>query len=334
MADNLSGASAFWAIVTIALNTMAQPTGKTLGFPTKYNFILRCSPIICGVHAIDTLVQATQVCLEAYKKRASIRHAFGVWTWSRFEGAGPGGSLKFVRKGNKLVLLSFALGALLQAIKLFACENVLTTKIICGLYLGAFLVDELIILVAPNAEAIDSSANESPAADLSTREIVLLSVFNTPIPPLTIIFALGQASTIQGGVVSVVMAISIFPLIIVGSYTFDSQLYTHRWPEVRRAFLVILCCIMSCLTAATLTITWGRAAQVQEPSFMLVIAPSFAHALLTHSIRFEMEGQDVGWRRVFYTSFLMEHVAGGMVGYWGLYDPVTTYKPQWTNDLG
>lgn len=47
----------FWAFLSIALNTMTQPSGRVLGFPSIYNFALRISPTLCAVHAISTAVE-------------------------------------------------------------------------------------------------------------------------------------------------------------------------------------------------------------------------------------------------------------------------------------
>lgn len=51
----LSWPSACWAMLALALNTMAQPSGRVLGFPQHFSFVFRSSPLICLIDTIVTL---------------------------------------------------------------------------------------------------------------------------------------------------------------------------------------------------------------------------------------------------------------------------------------
>ena len=70
----MSGQSAFWAVITLGLNTFVQPDGEVLGFPADYSRALRLSPIACLVDSLG--IQLSIVYF--YHKTRSFEDSFGL----------------------------------------------------------------------------------------------------------------------------------------------------------------------------------------------------------------------------------------------------------------
>jgi hypothetical protein len=65
---------AFWAVVALAMNSMAQPGGKFCGFPSRYRRYLSSSPILCLANAISTVLSAllAMLCLKMDPRKACL----------------------------------------------------------------------------------------------------------------------------------------------------------------------------------------------------------------------------------------------------------------------
>ena len=47
-----------WVLIALAINSMAQPSGRICGVPSRNRIYLASSPIICVADSVDLIVQA------------------------------------------------------------------------------------------------------------------------------------------------------------------------------------------------------------------------------------------------------------------------------------
>lgn len=148
----LSWPSLFWALVAVALNTMSQPSGKTLGFPSRHSFFLRISPFVCGAHVVYSVARLGFLSVEKRTTGSNV-NVFAVLMLERFEDAKPTATEAFIsaRKSVGMLSVLFALGAFLQAVKIFAVIGIPFSKACCAMYLASFLLDLLLLRCAPES---------------------------------------------------------------------------------------------------------------------------------------------------------------------------------------
>jgi hypothetical protein len=53
----VSWQTAYWTLIPLAVNTVAQPSGRILGLPAKYRTYLRCSPLICATDSLSIFIR-------------------------------------------------------------------------------------------------------------------------------------------------------------------------------------------------------------------------------------------------------------------------------------
>ena len=168
MADNTpSWPSAFWSVLGIALNTMLQPSGNILGFDSKYDFALRCSPVVCGGSAVDSIVRLVLYSLET----GSFRTGLDRWVALRFEGNEADSSFLSMRKNNTYILIAFVVGAYCLIIKILATRGIPGTQTACTLYPASFCVDEIIIMIAPK----NSDESQVETEDKTCKILILFA---------------------------------------------------------------------------------------------------------------------------------------------------------------
>ena len=141
----VSASSVFWAITAIALNTMLQPDGQYLDLPGSWSFVLRCSPVFCITNTCDNLAR-----LGLYTMRTgSLRLGLVAFRHYHFRDLDPNaeGRLESFQRNTVARVLSCVLGALPQAIKIFAAGGMPWTKTCCAMLLAPFLADELVIFL-------------------------------------------------------------------------------------------------------------------------------------------------------------------------------------------
>lgn len=145
-----------WAFIPIALNTMTQPSGHTLGLSRRYNFALRISPFVCAANVWYTLIQLVFFTYEY----GSIKAAYLAVVSCRFkeldESDGNGGEgnetdhgkVTGLRRNSVFRLGLFVLGTLPQAIIVFASSGIVIAGIFCSCFLASFFLDEAILYFA------------------------------------------------------------------------------------------------------------------------------------------------------------------------------------------
>lgn len=159
MSKEVSWQSAFWGLVTIALNTMVQPSGEVLGFPSRSGFVLRSSPIVC---ALDTIYTIT-VFIKHVSVLKSPRQAARRVLHDRFSDSGPHtDSLTRFRHNTVVRLLVFVLSTLTGVVKIYGMHNVPWTKIWASMLWSSFVILELLLFIAGKDRSKRSAAPKGP----------------------------------------------------------------------------------------------------------------------------------------------------------------------------
>lgn len=138
----LSWQSAFWALVSIAVGAAAQPSGSILGLPPRWGFALKCSPVLCLANALEALLCIPRPWRPRPDPTAMCRKYALQPADSETELPAP------VENNGAIRLVSFALGPVMSATKLFACSGLVYTKIVAGCYLVSFVCDEAVLNLA------------------------------------------------------------------------------------------------------------------------------------------------------------------------------------------
>ena len=164
-ADNhggpLSWQAAFWNVLAVALNTMTQPSGMILGFPSSLNFYLRLSPTVCLMNVLTTILYLAS----QQERKGSFTEELRAWKTERFadrESAAEGG-FESLRRNTIFRAGLFIMCALPQAVKLYSCSGLFLTQVLCSIYLASFLLDEVLAALC----ALADHQTESPYSSRS-----------------------------------------------------------------------------------------------------------------------------------------------------------------------
>jgi len=122
----------------LALNSMTQPSGMVCGFPSAYGFFLRSSPFMC---VFDTLYILAQLAVYGFR---DPRNAWATVVQRRFS-RGDQGALQSLQKNTPFRIIIF-LFSISQIVKLFACVGIPLTQTFGGMYLGSFVIIEILII--------------------------------------------------------------------------------------------------------------------------------------------------------------------------------------------
>lgn len=140
----VSGLAAFWVLLGIALNGMAQPSGRVCGINTEYGRYLRSSPILCGIDALTIVAQ-----LSYYSNRnPNLSDSAKLVLVSRFsdQGSIPRRDDKFLR------ILVFVFGLLPALITIVTATGIPWTKTWGLLFLADFGVVEIVWFLAGDVQ--------------------------------------------------------------------------------------------------------------------------------------------------------------------------------------
>ncbi|KAL4778786.1 hypothetical protein BJX76DRAFT_362391 [Aspergillus varians] len=144
----------FW-MLSLAINSAAQPTGRILGTSYRHQSILRSSPIICAFDAIHALASWVTFTVSPIQPPApdtlSIRLAATRILLPRFSdenGNLDSKPIQSFKAQSRVRWIAFVSGTLPQAIKLFAATGVPWSKAFGAMYLVSWLLFEILFLVA------------------------------------------------------------------------------------------------------------------------------------------------------------------------------------------
>jgi hypothetical protein len=146
-ANTVSWQSAFWALVPLALNSMSQPSGMVCDFPSRFNFLLRSSPIICLLDALLVIARLAWYTAALKSPSAAVERIIRR-RFQDIENEAEENSLASLQKNSLFRLCLFTLGVLPQTIKLYAIRGLPWTKVWGSMFFGSFIVVELIVLVS------------------------------------------------------------------------------------------------------------------------------------------------------------------------------------------
>ncbi len=174
----------FWIIVALALNSMVQPYGRVLDFPSNHAMLLRSSPVICVVDCACiifdvvswwvamrgrwTLRQVAQMAIRRRFREVStdaVRDAAADYRSEGDMGEMEGmirsrrashstvsttstTNLKALQEHPWIRLFLFVFGTLPQAVKLYGLHGTPWSKALGAMYLGPLLLLELVIMLA------------------------------------------------------------------------------------------------------------------------------------------------------------------------------------------
>ena len=341
----LSWSAVFWAIVPIALNSMSQPSGRILGYQSSYNFVLRCSPVVCAFSAVDTIVRLIAfTIIESSTSRGLARFII-----LRFEDThdAEDGSFMSLRKNKHFRAILFFLGAVPQFVKLCACKGIPWTQAWSVAFLMSFCVDELVTFAAfrvttptsddPSARAVTNPLTIGgwPVYQVWTRAILWSSVavglgfFTHGIRALTIL-AFGDMNWVR---IVIFGVLSLLWLCFALLPSYEPLLF----------FLVLLTILFtnSASNVASFAYSLVDLHSSGEPEWPKHVSLGIAALLSLAATMFNVERllKAVAPQRAKYvhfglgTYFVLLHLVAALLYYGLVYDATSTYKPQWTNFL-
>jgi hypothetical protein len=142
--SQVSWQTAYWTLIPLAVNTMAQPSGRILSLPAKYRTYLRCSPLICAADCLSIFIH-----LALYFSSFPPKDAIRLLTTERFgdnEKAAEG--IQAIEKLTFIRWLFFVFGTLGPGVKLMAMEGVPWTKAWGAMFLLSFLIVEALVVLS------------------------------------------------------------------------------------------------------------------------------------------------------------------------------------------
>ncbi|KAL2783550.1 hypothetical protein BJX66DRAFT_318324 [Aspergillus keveii] len=140
----------FW-MVCLALNSIAQRSGRVLGTKCRHQAILRSSPIVCGFDAMDMLISWVAHAYSPTTPRPRIRHGASKVLLQRFidkEGTPNIQAIARFKAQSAVRYLAFFLGVIPQLIKLFASRGVAWSQAAGAMYLASWVLFEALVLAA------------------------------------------------------------------------------------------------------------------------------------------------------------------------------------------
>jgi hypothetical protein len=71
--NEVSGQNAYWALPSLAMNSMLQPVGRICGFDASLRIYLRSSPIVCAMDTVFILIQLAFYAYHGHSARWAAR---------------------------------------------------------------------------------------------------------------------------------------------------------------------------------------------------------------------------------------------------------------------
>ena len=164
--NTVSWQSAFWALVALALNSMAQPSGLIFGTASQLNgffaFAMRSSPILCAYNAITFLLCLLWHTVSLRSPHAAKRHV----ARSRFRNDPKDQESSLYKLQHNFIFqaATFVLGAVPQIVKLYAMRGLMWTQIWGSVYFGFFVILQTLVLF-PEDASIQQDTHSATAQD-------------------------------------------------------------------------------------------------------------------------------------------------------------------------
>ncbi|KAH8592558.1 hypothetical protein B0O99DRAFT_743471 [Bisporella sp. PMI_857] len=171
-ASQVSWQTAFWTLIPLATNVMTQPSGRVLSLPTRYRTYLRSSPILC---ALDVLCFLVRIAITPRLLGISLQEALTVTLRERYlrtEDISEG--IQNLEKQTLLRWFFFLVGTVAPGIKLASMQGIPWTKAWGMMFLGSFLVLEIMVIFKKSPRGEGYLGNEP---ELSQRQTRFLTIF-------------------------------------------------------------------------------------------------------------------------------------------------------------
>jgi hypothetical protein len=327
----VSWQSAFWGLIAIALNTMCQPSGKVLNMPSEYSFALKSSPFVCAANSVLSLATLSYYLW----KKPNLIGAIQQLMKDRCKDASISLENSFASLCDNTTFRVglFVLGALPQTIKLCAMGGIPMTQAYVVMFTISFLLDEALLALGRKASDTTDSASEDHNPPVKFAEVKEL--FCSISIAGSALFAMERfAEAIRGLVLTYIGALS-WPFFISTSvFGLLSLCFILRANDGLIASFSILTTaglgaslsggvgatstmVFRFTTAANVLIT-AVLAGIALYRTLYLISPKYASR-----VHFSLESY-----------FLLLNLFSALLAYRFLYDPTTTSKPKWTDQLG
>ncbi|KAJ0426778.1 hypothetical protein BJY00DRAFT_270982 [Aspergillus carlsbadensis] len=312
----------FW-MACLALNSIAQPSGRVLGTKYRHQAILRSSPIICGFDAIDILISWPAQALPGL----DFRQAASRILWQRFVDSEGNPDVQAIARAKTQAggrWLAFFIGVVPQLIKLYVSKGIPWSQAAATMYLASWLLFELLLLAAQSPNTPVKLADAQPQAYRHEKHIRATWAFTAMVAHAIVYTIPVQAQ------MDVLSNPSEF-----GSYSMTGiplSMYTFRlwWgaffgadatPSRNRFFYLLI-------GAAFHTSLWHFPDEAKLLHTISVIVVSFGAALAFYWLGYR-------WAMAFLVSFQVLNVLSQpLLLYLFLYDSAGTYQPDWLRWLG
>ena len=329
----LTWQSALWALVPIALNTMTQPSGRFREFPSPWSFVVRSSPIFCAFATLDSLWSV----VEFFLRNGSLKGALRNFVAERFSGSPDDaeGSFASLRKNTIFRIGLFVIGALPQIVKIFATKGIPLTQVACAAYLSTFVVDEVLLALAPTLSDVDREHWETRADDLSSlpRDLVFwIGFLVSAMEPFVFAGQRLSPSELDGNkelflyVVSVLANVCTISLIVWDTSRAKNQLLSGIF----------------CFSLAFMV--WQSVYNGIESASRSIIEHTLSSTSLLVALAVVQYIDLTGMIGAYSIARLFNMLTGicyvllqllaALFYYWKVYDPTTSFKPAWTEWLG
>jgi hypothetical protein len=171
--QEVSWQSAFWPVIACTLTVMLQNTGSVLDADIRLSGLVKSSAPFCLVDTIHMLIGVGQMISAGCSFRKAVTY---IWH-ARFENTGEALSSSALQLHEvalesswKLSLLSFLLGGLPQAIKIFGMRGIPFTQAVVAVFLATFVIGEIFRLVAIAPHSL-GSPGEHPMPTIESAKI-------------------------------------------------------------------------------------------------------------------------------------------------------------------
>jgi hypothetical protein len=246
-----------WALLGLAINSMAQPAGKRCGISNRYRMYLSSSPILCIADAVSMVFRlVVMICSLSMGPRHASRLLL------HLKSRPPLKDQSDIEDNPAAVLstdawprtIFFVLGALPAVIKLASLSGVPWTKTWGMMFLASFLVTELIALLAGygtqvqpifHFSAAEWSDSQVQAAHRRIYNVIIrLEVFDSILSVTSILIHVALIIWAIDGIISVTLK-------SLATSDFSSRI--QEWPDNKRDAMAVLLLILVIMTLAGMT---------------------------------------------------------------------------------
>ena len=333
--DNVSWQSAFWALVPIALNSIAQPCGKVQGYPSRYAYLWKISPIVCVFDAAYLTIEL----MSAIIKKGSLRRATQQIRDKRFSDSvreSERNSMGRLQENVAFRIGGFFFGVVPQIIKLYSMRGIPWTQVWGSMFFGSFLVIEIILLLLKRLSPSVSSEMGTDKKECLVGVMTVNTSFTLSAWALvkSISWQAHGISNTGGKITLVVWAVC-----TISVHLGHVLLSRHR-PEQT------LLLVSSFIAFASVIILWQQLPTLLRPVQVLA---GMVYTLVIHGLiwvilptvsRVGRPSSDTLVDEAYQSQlgfgiyFLLLHGVAAVCFYAFNYDTSGTYKPPWSNQLG